>query len=78
MEAGTGAYTLSVVESAAVLRPDDDFEATTGTTGMVAVGGSATGEINYPNDRDWFRVTLEAGLPDRPYRGRTLENPYGV
>ena len=78
----TGAYTLSVVESAAVLRPDDDFEATTRTTGMVAVGGSATGEINYPNDHDWFRVTLEAGKTYRiDLKGfetgdGTLENPY--
>ena len=56
----TGAYTLSVTEFAGI-RPGDDFEAGTGTTGAVAVGGSATGDINYPNDRDWFAVTLEAG-----------------
>ena len=30
-------------------------------TGTVAVGGSATGEIEADGDRDWFAVTLEAG-----------------
>ena len=59
-EGSTGAYTLSVTEFAGI-RPDDDFEAGTGTTGAVAVGGSATGEVNYEYDRDWFAVTLEAG-----------------
>ena len=60
----------------------DDYTATTQTTGTVAVGGSATGEIDYWGDSDWFAVTLEA---DRTYRidleGRgtrvgTLSNPY--
>ena len=50
-----GAYTLSVTE------PTDDFEAETGTSGAVAVGGSATGEIEEAGDQDWFALTLEAG-----------------
>ena len=50
-----GTYTLSVAEV------PDNFPAGTGTTGTVAVGGSATGEIDYVNDRDWFAVTLEVG-----------------
>ena len=51
----TGTYTLAVTEVA------DDFTADTDTAGTVAVGGSATGEIEYPDDRDWFAVTLEKG-----------------
>ena len=39
----------------------DDYQATTATTGSVAVGGSATGEIETAGDRDWFAVTLKAG-----------------
>ena len=48
--------------------PQDDYAADTSTTGTVAVGGSVTGNIEvadpndwYAGDRDWFRVTLEAG-----------------
>ena len=54
-----GTYTLSVTEYR------DDFDAGTGTTGTVVVGGSTTGEIESPGDRDWFAVTLDAG---RTYR----------
>ena len=43
----------------------DDFSASVATTGTVAVGGSATGEIGLvagsQRDHDWFAVTLEAG-----------------
>ena len=49
----TGDYTLSVRE--------EDFTAGTDTDGAVAVGGSATGEIDFGRDRDWFAVILEAG-----------------
>ena len=56
---GTGGYRLSVTELT------DDFAADAGTTGAVAVGGSATGEVEHGNDLDWFKVTLEAG---RTYR----------
>ena len=34
----------------------DDYSSTTQTTGAVAVGGSATGEIETSNDFDWFAV----------------------
>ena len=50
-----GTYKLSVTEV------PDDFAAATQTTGAVAVGGSATGEIDYERDRDWFEVELDAG-----------------
>ena len=51
----TGGYRLSIVEI------PDDFAADASTTGTVAVGGSATGEIERAGERDWFAVTLEAG-----------------
>ena len=52
---GTGTYVLTVREL------EDDFFANTSTTATVAVGGTATGEIEFTGDRDWFAVTLEAG-----------------
>ena len=75
----TGTYALSVTDVTA--EHPDDYAAGTGTSGTVAVGGSATGDIEAPYDRDWFAVTLEA---DKPYRidlegaptGGTLEDPY--
>ena len=73
---GTGTYTLWVTEV------PDDYPAGTGTTGTVAVGGSATGEIDYVNDRDWFAVTLETGKTYRiDLKGSTtgdgtLRSPY--
>ena len=52
----TGTYTLRVSEN-----PADDYAADATTTGTVVVGGSATGNVGYFGDRDWFAVTLEAG-----------------
>ena len=51
-----GGYRLSV---RAV--PADDYTADINTTATVSVGGSATGQLEVPDDRDWFRVTLTAG-----------------
>jgi hypothetical protein len=39
----------------------DDFTANTSTTGVVLVGGSATGNLEVVGDHDWFRVQLNAG-----------------
>ena len=73
----TGTYTVRVTEI------EDDFPKTVETTGTVEVGGSATGEIQYEGDRDWFAVELEAGqtykvelLGGRSITGGTLVNPY--
>ncbi len=45
-----------------VSEPDgQDLPADVSTTGVVALGGSATGEIAFSRDRDWFAVTLEVG-----------------
>ena len=71
-----GTYALSVTEV------HDDFVAGTGTSGTLEVGGSATGEIDYRGDRDWFAVTLEAGkgyrfdLKGEPTGDGTLPYPY--
>ena len=77
---GTGTYTLSVTDIST-----DDFTADTGTTGTVAVDGSATGRINptgdSTGDADWFAVELAAGttyqfdLEGSPTEGGTLANP---
>ena len=39
----------------------DDFSADPTTAGTVAVGGSATGEVQAAGDLDWFGVSLAAG-----------------
>ena len=57
-----GTYRLSVLKVADSV--PYDFGAETGASG-VDVGGSATGEINSRNDRDWFAVAFEA---DTTYR----------
>ena len=39
----------------------DDFGQNTSTTGVVAIGGFVTGNIETASDEDWFRVTLQGG-----------------
>ena len=46
---------MSVTEAA------DDYSAAVTTGAVVAVGGSATGTVDYGTDTDWFAVSLEAG-----------------
>ena len=73
---GTGTYTMGVTEI------EDDFSATVDTTGTVEVGGTATGEMQYETDRDWFAVELTAGetykieLLGGRGKGGTLQDPY--
>ena len=50
----SGTYTVEVDEVG-----DDDYAASTATSGSVAVDGSTTGTIERPGDLDWFAVTLE-------------------
>ena len=58
----------SLQQEASVSEPDgEDLPANVSTSGAVAVGGSATGEIVSSGDRDWFAVTLEAGKTYRFY-----------
>ena len=53
-----GTYTVSAASLGAIA---DDYAASTATTGTVAIGGSATGNIETTNDADWFKVNLTAG-----------------
>ena len=78
-DTGTYRLSVSVKEDVPIV---DDHSATRQTTGAVDVDGSVTGEIETGNDRDWFKVELEAG---RNYRidlkgsqtgHGTLEDPY--
>ena len=76
-DGGVGSYKLSVTDV-------DDFVARTWTTGTVAVGVLATGEIEFDGDRDWFAVELEAGqtyridLEGSDTGGGTLPDPWLV
>ena len=60
----------------------DDFSGDINTTGTVAVGGSAMGNIETAGERDWFAVELVAGrtytidLRGRPTEDGTLSDPY--
>lgn len=53
--AATGDYQLTVAQTA------DDYTASSATKGSLPVGGSVNGTINIDNDRDWFRIKLDAG-----------------
>ena len=71
----TGTYRVSVTEfddyDFSCHIPGDDYENNTTTTGSVSVGGSAIGNLQQVAsddeycaallDRDWFRVTFDAG-----------------
>ncbi|MBM1633933.1 pre-peptidase C-terminal domain-containing protein [Sulfitobacter mediterraneus] len=52
-----GSYTVSIDDLGLL----DDFAADVSTTGRIVPGGSATGSIDFPDDRDWFEVDLTAG-----------------
>ena len=60
----------------------DDYSADRFTAGTVAVGGSATGDIETAHDQDWFAVELVAGrtyqfdLGGSPSEGGTLRDTY--
>ena len=60
----TGTYRLTVrnVRNVSVSEPDgEDCGAAADTNCLVAVGGSATGNIGSTTDVDWFEVQLELG-----------------
>ena len=56
--AGTTSYNFTTVIAREVA---DDYGASSATTGVLAVGGSASGRIETREDRDWFAVALSAG-----------------
>ncbi|MEB3334471.1 MAG: pre-peptidase C-terminal domain-containing protein, partial [Cyanobacteriota bacterium] len=69
---GTGSYTLLAIDTT----PTDDFAANRTTTGVITIGGSATGVVDSNGDRDWFRLSLEAGITYRfNLNGDTLADP---
>ncbi|WP_322402232.1 DUF4214 domain-containing protein, partial [Massilia luteola] len=53
---GTGTYTLKATTGI-----NDDFSDNAATTGNLAIGGQVQGNIELPNDKDWFKVALQAG-----------------
>ncbi|MBL8481324.1 MAG: Ig-like domain-containing protein [Rhodocyclaceae bacterium] len=88
----TAADNLSVSTTFTISTPAaaDDYAASYLTTGSVAPGASASGNIETANDQDWFRATLTAGqtyvinlrgisgtgsLPDTYLRGIYSYNP---
>ncbi|WP_146259498.1 hypothetical protein [Palleronia aestuarii] len=40
---------------------DDDYLASTATSGVIGAGETVTGEIEIAGDEDWFRVEIDAG-----------------
>ncbi len=56
---GTGSYLLLATQFPA---STDDFAANLATSGRVAVGASVTGALELPFDRDWFQLSLQAGV----------------
>ena len=59
--AGAGGYSAWATSEEVTPTVADDFPADTTTSGVVAVGGSATGTIGTVADTDWFKVVLDAG-----------------
>lgn len=57
-DAGVGAYTLRVEGERL---PDDGASSDTRTRGRITAGQSITSSLDYPNDRDWYRIRLEEG-----------------
>jgi hypothetical protein len=46
----------------ALAKSSDDFAASSASTGRLATGGSASGQIESAGDTDWFAATLSAGI----------------
>ncbi|MEZ6022778.1 MAG: PPC domain-containing protein [Hyphomonadaceae bacterium] len=56
--AQTGVYTLSVTAEAL---PEDNIAAATNTRGRINLGQSLDGALDFPGDRDWYRIRLTEG-----------------
>ena len=73
--------TLGSGPKASVSEGGTDLPDNSTTTGEVEVGGSATGNISFINDQDWFAVELQAGkryqidLEGASTNQGTLEDP---
>ncbi len=57
-ESGEGAYTISMERRAL---PADAVRGDLGTRARIAPGGEVAGVLDYPRDRDWYRVALQEG-----------------
>jgi hypothetical protein len=72
----TGTYEVDVTAVS------DDYASDGSTTGEIEVGQTVNGDIEIPNDRDWFRVTLTEGetyqidLRGEASGAGTLYDPY--
>ncbi len=72
-----GSYTLSVTTIGT-----DDYAGNIDTPGRLSVGGMASGDIQFLNDDDWFRIDLTAGriyafdLDSAQSDGSMLRYPY--
>ncbi|MBD2551530.1 pre-peptidase C-terminal domain-containing protein [Microcystis elabens FACHB-917] len=54
----------------------DDFSADPSTTGELSVGGKVSGVVDFPDDRDWFRIFLFGELSYRfNLDGESLADP---
>jgi hypothetical protein len=73
-DAYTGAYTLNVTAQRA---PTDNFSAETNTRGRLAIGQSLDGTLDFPGDRDWYRVRLEGGQSYRFTLNSAGDSPVG-
>jgi Ca2+-binding RTX toxin-like protein len=61
LDAGSFGSNLGTYVLAATNITVDDFTDAITTTGIISVGGSSTGVVGAPGDRDWFRIDLSAG-----------------
>ena len=60
--AGSSVSTTGIFKVWVVRTMDDDYSGNESTTGMVTVdGAAASGKIEVPSDRDWFKTSLTEG-----------------
>ena len=60
--AGSSVNTTGIFGVWVVQTMDDDYSGNESTTGTVTVGGAAaSGKIEVPSDRDWFKTSLTSG-----------------
>lgn len=74
-------YLLSGTPAPTPLPTADDYADSTGTTGTLVVGASATGVIDSTTDVDWFRISLASGSYTFEARGSSwfdgsLDDPF--
>ncbi|MGE0741516.1 MAG: PPC domain-containing protein [Hyphomonadaceae bacterium] len=73
-DAYTGAYTLTVE---AEDLPEDGISADRSTRGRIATGQDVGGTLDFPTDRDWYRIRLEEGQSYRFLLSSAGDTPVG-